>query len=119
VLRATRFFPDVVRAADGRLFPRSDDLQNPALELELLHPQRAPWRGWYVLREGVPAPLGAAGVRLEPIEPLAVYASVLTINRDPGAGLAKLGAVLMGVGVLFALASFYYKRARGDRPDIA
>lgn len=118
LLRVTRFFPDVVRARDGRLYPRSDNLENPAFELELLHPQHEPWRGWYLLREGVPAPLATAGVRLEPIEPLGSYFSILTVNRDPGARLATLGAVLMGCGVVLAMASFYYKRTRGDRPEV-
>ncbi len=45
--------------------------------------------------------------------------SVLTINYDPGANLALAGAVAMGSGVCLALFSFYRKRARGDRPDIA
>jgi len=118
LLRVTRFLPDVVRAGDGGIYPRSENLENPAFELELLHPQRDPWRGWYLLRGGLPAPLAAAGIVLEPIEPIGSYASILTVNRDPGAGLAAIGSVLMGTGVLFALASFYYKRARGDRPDI-
>lgn len=44
--------------------------------------------------------------------------SLLTINYDPGAGLAFVGSLLMGAGVLLALFSFYRKRSRGDRPDI-
>lgn len=45
--------------------------------------------------------------------------SILTINYDPGAKLAFAGSLAMGCGVLLTLASFYRKRARGDRPDIA
>ncbi len=45
--------------------------------------------------------------------------SALTINYDPGANLALAGAVAMGSGVCLALFSFYRKRSRGDRPDIA
>jgi len=44
--------------------------------------------------------------------------SLLTINYDPGAGLAFVGSMLMGTGVLLALVSFYRKRNRGDRPDV-
>jgi len=44
--------------------------------------------------------------------------SILTINYDPGAKLAFAGSIAMGCGVLLTLASFYRKRARGDRPDI-
>lgn len=44
--------------------------------------------------------------------------SLLTINYDPGAGLAFVGSLLMGAGVLLALFSFYRKRSRGDRPDV-
>jgi cytochrome c biogenesis protein len=119
VLRVLRFYPDVRRGNDGRLYPSGNELNNPAFELELLHAQREPWRGWYVLREGLPEPLAAAGVRLSPREPLLRAVSILTINRDPGADLAKVGAILMGCGVVVALASFYAKRRRGDRPEIA
>ena len=45
--------------------------------------------------------------------------SVLTINYDPGANIAFAGGIAMGCGVLLTLFSFYRKRARGDRPDIA
>lgn len=44
--------------------------------------------------------------------------SILTINYDPGAKMAFAGSIAMGCGVLLTLASFYRKRARGDRPDI-
>jgi cytochrome c biogenesis protein len=43
---------------------------------------------------------------------------VLTVNRDPGSGLALAGAVSLSAGVLLALFSFYAKRRRGDRPEI-
>ncbi|MGK2907826.1 MAG: hypothetical protein ACSLFH_16005 [Desulfuromonadales bacterium] len=45
--------------------------------------------------------------------------SILTIYYDPGAKLAFAGSIAMGCGVLLTLVSFYRKRARGDRPDIA
>lgn len=118
ILRILRFFPDVRRGGDGRIYPVGDELDNPAFEIELLHPQGDPWRGWYVVREGLPTPLVAAGLQLRPREPLLRAISVLTINRDPGADLAKIGGFLMGLGVALALISFYAKRSRGDRPEI-
>ena len=45
--------------------------------------------------------------------------SILTINYDPGTNIAFAGSIAMGCGVLLTLFSFYRKRARGDRPDIA
>lgn len=45
--------------------------------------------------------------------------SILTINYDPGANVAFAGSIAMACGVLISLFSFYRKRARGDRPDIA
>jgi cytochrome c biogenesis protein len=62
--------------------------------------------------------LVTAGIRLQPREPLLRAISVLTINRDPGAELAKIGGILMGLGVVLALISFYAKRRRGDRPEL-
>lgn len=118
LLRVLRFYPDVRRSGDGRLVPAGNGLNNPAFELELLHPHNDPWRGWYLLREGLPAALADAGVRLAPREPLQRTVSILTVNRDPGAGLAKTGGILLGLGVVCALGSFYAKRRRGDRPEL-
>jgi len=117
-LRVTNFFADAVRRADGQVAFRGDALGNPAIELELLQPGREPWRGWYFLRGEIPFPLVQAGLRLWPTEPAYEVYSVLTINRDPGAPLAFAGALLMLAGVLLAAGSFYYKRARGDRPEV-
>lgn len=116
-LRVISFLPDVV-LSNGRVFPGGDELNNPAFEFELIAPGREPWRGWYLLRQPLPAPLTAAGFSLQPLEPLVTWISILTINRDPGADLALLGAWCMAIGALLALLSFYDKRQRGDAPDI-
>lgn len=116
-LRVISFLPDVM-LRNGRIFPGGAELNNPAFELELIAPGQEPWRGWYLLRQPLPAPLAAAGFALQPIEPLVTWVSILTINRDPGADLALLAAWCMAIGVLFALISFYDKRQRGDAPDI-
>jgi cytochrome c biogenesis protein len=116
-LRVISFLPDVM-LRNGRIFPGGDELNNPAFELELIAPGREPWRGWYLLRQPLPAPLAAAGFALQPLEPLVSWISILTINRDPGADLALFGAWCMAIGVLLALISFYDKRQRGDAPDI-
>jgi len=118
LLRVRNFFPDAVRRSGGQAIFRGDTLGDPAIELELLQPGREPWRGWYFLRDEIPFPLVEAGLRLWPTEPIYDVFSVLTINRDPGAPLAMTGALLMLAGVLLATASFYYKRVRGDRPDV-
>jgi cytochrome c biogenesis protein len=57
-------------------------------------------------------------VRLWPAEPLYRTYSELTVNYDPGAPLALAGAAAMLAGVLLAAGSFYYKRSRGDRPEV-
>jgi cytochrome c biogenesis protein len=116
-LRVISFLPDIM-LRNGRIFPGGSELNNPAFELELIAPGREPWRGWYLLRQPLPAPLVAAGFSLQPLEPLASWVSILTINRDPGADLALFGAWCMAIGVLLALLSFYDKRQRGDAPDI-
>jgi cytochrome c biogenesis protein len=116
-LRVISFFPDVM-FRNGQIFPGGTELNNPAFELELIAPGQEPWRGWYLLRQPLPAPLATAGFALQPIEPLVSWVSILTINRDPGADLALLAAWCMAIGVLFALISFYDKRQRGDAPDI-
>jgi hypothetical protein len=119
LLRVHRFFPDAVRGRDGKVHRQGTRLGNPAIELEVLKGREDPWRGWYFLREGMPYPLIETGVRLWPTRPVFRFYSVLTINRDPGAGLALAGAMAMLVGVFFALFSYYFKRVRGDRPEIA
>lgn len=116
-LRVISFRPDVV-VRNGRILPGGQELNNPAFELELIAPGREPWRGWYLLRQPPPAPLVAGGFTLQPVEPLVTWIPILTINRDPGADLALVGAWCMGIGALVALVSFYDKRQRGDVPDI-
>ena len=116
-LRVISFLPDVT-IRNNRILAGGAELNNPAFELELIAPGQEPWRGWYLLRQPLPAPLAAAGFALQPIEPIVTWVSILTINRDPGADLALLAAWCMVIGILFALISFYDKRQRGDAPDI-
>jgi cytochrome c biogenesis protein len=117
-LRVLDFYPDAFRRGDGQAVYRGENFGNPAIRLELLQPGREPWRGWYFLGGELPYPLVEAGVRLWPTEPLYRVFSVLTVNYDPGAPLAMAGAAAMLAGVLLAAASFYYKRSRGDRPEV-
>jgi cytochrome c biogenesis protein len=118
ILRVLDFHADAARRSDGQAVYRGDELGNPAIRLELLQPGREPWRGWYFLRSEIPHPLVEAEVRLWPTEPLFRVFSVLTVNYDPGAPLAMVGAAAMLAGVLLAAGSFYYKRSRGDRPEV-
>jgi hypothetical protein len=118
-LEVAAFYPHAVRMNDGRVMSAGGgQLVNPAIEMNLLLSSGAHWRGWYFLREGLPSALEEAGIRLWPVEPVYRTYSILTINRDPGAAVALAGAMAMKAGVLLALFSYYYKRNRGDRPDI-
>lgn len=117
-LTVLAFYPDAGPGPGGQLLTRNDRLGEPAFYLQLAGAGRAPWRGWYFLRRGEPQELVAAGLILRPLQPLFRDVPILTVNRDPGARLALAGACAMLVGVLLALASFYRKRARGDRPQI-
>jgi cytochrome c biogenesis protein len=118
MLRVIDFYADAARRSDDQAVYRGDELGNPAIQLELLQSDRKPWRGWYFLRGEIPYPLIEAGVRLWPTEPLYRVFSVLAVNYDPGAPLAMVGATAMLAGVLLAAGSFYYKRGRGDRPEV-
>jgi len=109
---------DARQTGDGRVLPLGERLGNPAMQLLLLRPDGSSWQGWYFLREAPPLPLVAAGAAPQQLRPLAGYVSLLTVNRDPGAGLALAGGGCLSVGVLFAMFSFYRKRARGDRPQV-
>lgn len=109
---------DARQTVDGRVIPLGERLGNPAMQLLLLRPDGSRWQGWYFLREAPPLPLATAGAAPQPLQPLAGYVSLLTINRDPGAALALAGGSCLTVGVLFALFSFYRKRVRGDRPQV-
>ncbi len=117
-LQVLDFLPDARVDADGRVVPRGGNLGDPAFRLRLLAAGRPIWQGWYALRQGLPPQLAGAGVLLRPLEPHYRTVSILTVNRDPGAHLALAGAAAMLLGVCLALASFYRKRAHGDRPDI-
>lgn len=109
---------DARRTSDGRVIPLSDQLGNPAMQLLLVNADGSAWQGWYFLREPPPEPLLRAGVAPQPLQPLAGYLSLLTVNRDPGAGMALAGGILLASGVVLAFFSFYRKRARGDRPQV-
>ncbi len=73
------------------------------------------WEGLVVL----PTSMGEGWVRNPGQRPQRLPFSVLTINYDPGARLAAAGGGAMGLGVVLALFSFYRKRARGERPELA
>lgn len=117
-LQVLEFHPQVFRLPNGEFVRAGDDLTDPAFRLELTGTAGEKQQGWYRLAEGVPASLATAGFLLQPVEPLYRIYGIFTINRDPGAGMAAAGGISMFVGTLFALFSFYAKRARGDRPDI-
>ena len=118
VLEVLAVLADAVPTADGGALPRSERLGSPAMHLRLQTPGGGSWQGWYFLRQPPPAALAAAGAVPQPVQPLAGYVSLLTVNRDPGAGLALAGGLCLTAGVLLAAVSFYRKRARGDRPQI-
>lgn len=118
-LDVLRFLPDARRQRNGEIFYRSDQLGNPAFELSYQSTNGQSWRGWYFVRERLPADLAAQGVKLRPLSPVLQNYSALTVNYDPGASLAAVGSGLMTIGVLLALFSFYRKRKTLDRPDIA
>jgi len=117
-LRVLAFLPDAVRGADGQVLPRSRQPVNPALRLELLRAGQNVWSGWYLLRESLPFALVANGLQFWPTDPIVNRFSILTVNYDPGAGLALWGGGLILAGVILAVFSFYRKRRRKDRPDI-
>ncbi len=119
ILTVLAFYPDARPGPGGQILTRSDRLGDPAFYLQLTTGAGQPtWQGWYFLRHSEPRELAAAGVELRPLQPLFRSIPILTVNRDPGARLALGGACAMLAGVLLALASFYRKRARGDRPQI-
>lgn len=117
-LRVVNLLPDVRRVGLNQIRPVSDQLGNPAMQIQLQNADGSLWQGWYLLRERPPRELVAAGFALRPIEPLFRTYSLLLINRDPGSKFAAAGALCMTFGVILAFFSFYAKRARGDRPDL-
>jgi len=125
--------PDLGHAADlipGALIPLAgatrlqindirNDGNNPHFNLTLVDADIILWEGWYTLQQALPDPLRKAGFHPIIRQSLMMYTSELTINNDPGRKLALLGGICLTIGVLIALFSFYAKRRRGDRPDIA
>lgn len=114
-----RFLPDIQGDADNnRRFSGRARLGVPAFEIRVTSGDEVKWRGWYLPSNGIPRPLRLAGFDLRPAAPLTGYYSILTINYDPGAGLALIGGLLITGGALLSLVSFYRKRARNERPEI-
>ncbi|MDY0270477.1 cytochrome c biogenesis protein ResB [Trichloromonas sp.] len=85
---------------------------------EIRRPGHPPEAFRYRLREPLPPALVQTGLDLRPQAPLQRPVSILTIHYDPGLNLAFAGALLMTLGILLALGSFYRKRTRGDRPRL-
>lgn len=117
-LSVEEFFPDAQQTTDNYVRQRSTQIGNPAMYLRLQRPGQPDWRGWYFLRESLPYELVSASIRFWPTQPVYQTYSLLTINRDPGSGLALTGGLSILAGVCIALASFYRKRRLGDRPII-
>ncbi len=115
-LKVLRFLPDARYGKNGQLLYRSNRIGSPALELSVTSATGRNWRGWYFLTQSPPAALRSLNLR--PLQPLYTNYSSLTINYDPGAGLAATGGILTAVGCLLALFSYYRKRGRQDRPEI-
>ena len=119
VLEVLAFLPHARMFPDGRVQSLSEQLINPAFLLRLVREGQPPWQGWYLLREGVPAELAEAGLNPRPLAPLSRPVSLLNVNYDPGAPLAACGGVLMAAGASLAMVSYYAKRRRGERPEVA
>jgi cytochrome c biogenesis protein len=111
-----QYLPHAVALDDGRVVAAGNTPANPALLWEIVRPGQPPEQYWYFLRESGPPQLAQNGLQLVPRAPLYAPVSILTINRDPGAGAAMIGAAVMAMGIVLAMLSFYYKRNRGDRP---
>jgi len=113
-----RFVPDVRKTGAGTLEFRSDRFGTPAYEISIQYRQGGVWSGWYFPTQKLPRELRMTGFNLRAVAPLYQTYSLLTVNYDPGAPLAAVGGLLMTVGILIALFSFYRKRARQDRPEV-
>ncbi|WP_305045097.1 cytochrome c biogenesis protein ResB [Geoalkalibacter sp.] len=118
ILTVLEFLP-AARRVGNRVLPMGGGLTNPALHLHLGRGEETLWQGWYVLREGLPAELATQVGAMRPTEPVYRIYSILTINYDPGARMALVGGLAMCAGVSLCLFSYYAKRRRQDRPDIA
>ncbi len=116
-IKVLNLLPNAYRSNSGQVIPHGDQLGQPAMQLELSSDGQQVWRVWYFLGQSLPGELITEGLLLRPLEPLYSTYSLLTINYDPGSRLALFGGVCMGIGVCLAFISFYFKRARGDRPE--
>lgn len=122
--RAANLFPGAEIDLAGTTHLQVQDIRfdgplAPLLQLALIDGTTQIWQGWYSMRQPPPEQLRAAGFRPVVNRPLQQIGSVLTIHRDPGRRLALFGAGLLTIGVILALFSFYAKRRRGERPEVA
>ncbi len=117
-LEVKKFLPNARRNNQGKVMSAGSRLINPAMLISLHNANEQIWQGWHFLRNPLPEALTRAGAYLRPVEPIYKTFSLLTINRDPGDKMALAGSVCISFGVVFALFSFYRKRAYGDRPEV-
>ena len=111
-LNVLEFHPDIQQI--GRNTAANRPLRNPAFLLELSDSTKEKKNIWYIMKQGAPQRLLAAGFTPQRLTPLYKNYSQLTINRDPGAPLAAAGGIAMVLGVLITLRSFYAKRSRNS-----
>jgi cytochrome c biogenesis protein len=116
-LTIQKFYADATRIGN-RVVRRNANSINPAILVQVSQAKVNIWSGWIFLREPLPLFLQQKGFNFVVKRPINRVYSVLTLNTDPGMRLALTGSICLTIGVIFTLFSFYYKRQRGDRPDI-
>jgi cytochrome c biogenesis protein len=116
-LTIQKFYPDAARFGN-QVVRRNSNTVNPAIMVMVSQSGVNIWSGWVFLRDPLPQFLHQIGFSFVVHRPITRVYSVLTINTDPGMRLALAGSICLTIGVIVTLFSFYYKRQRGDRPDI-
>jgi len=108
-IAAGQFLPDFTLDSDGKPTSASRDFRNPALELVVFRGNAELARGWALLKLPDTQAVTFDGYRLffDGLEYRGF--AVLTINKDPGAPIALVGALLF----LAALIALLFTRNEG------
>lgn len=106
-IRVLRFLPDAYRQADGEVFQRSRNLEQPAVQLEVTDTSGKSETFW--LLYGQPAKAGSLPYALQLADLSLRNETGLQVSHEPGQWFVWAGCLLMGVGLFV---SFYIVHMR-------
>ncbi len=108
-IRLLRFIPDYYRQDNGEIFQRSRELDNPALQLQVIHAGGNTAEFWMFPAEQQVAKAGDTPYAIGLADLHMGYYTGLQVSHEPAQWGIWIGVVVLGVGLILA---FYFVHMR-------